>query len=62
MSYHRLLAARKVGGRMREAGSLIDHRGPLVPWLEPLDVREHSAWLGHLETARSQRDALRRAA
>lgn len=62
MSYHRLLAARKVGGRFRETGSLIDHRGPPVPWLEPLDVREHGAWLSHFETERSQRDALRTAA
>lgn len=46
MSYHRLLERRAIEGRMRESGSLIDYRGPPVAHLEPLEVRQHSAWIG----------------
>ena len=45
MSFHRLLEAGIVSGKRREAGALIDYRGPPVPDLEPLDVPEHNAWL-----------------
>ena len=54
MSYHRLLERRFIDGRLREAGSLIDYRGPLAPWLEPLDVRAHGAWLDALRTGAFQ--------
>jgi hypothetical protein len=52
MSYHRLLETKIVDDRFREGGALIDYRGPSVPHFEPLDVREHGAWLeamGHSE-------------
>ena len=45
MSYHRLLERRIVEGRLREPGALIDYKGPPAHYFEPLDVREHSAWL-----------------
>jgi len=45
MSFHRLLETGIVGGRLRERGALIDYRGAPVPYLEPLDVAEHNAWL-----------------
>lgn len=45
MSYHRLLERRIVEGRLREPGALIDYKGPPAYYFEPLDAREHSAWL-----------------
>jgi hypothetical protein len=45
MSYHRLVEAFRFCGRMRPAGTIIDYSGPMIPELEPLDVKEHSAWI-----------------
>jgi hypothetical protein len=59
MSFHRLLEAGIVGGRLRERGSLIDYRGAPVPYLEPLDVAEHNAWLAAMRARRAGPDALR---
>jgi hypothetical protein len=45
MSYHRLTEAREIDGRLRPAGTILDHQGAPVAFLEPLDVAEHTAWL-----------------
>lgn len=45
MSFHRLTQTGIIRGRLRERGSLIDYRGAPVPYLEPLDVAGHNAWL-----------------
>ncbi|HTU10772.1 MAG TPA: hypothetical protein VMG08_07705 [Allosphingosinicella sp.] len=62
MSYHRLLERTIVDGRFREAGALIDHRGPPAAHFEPLDVREHGLWLRATRSARPARDERRAAA
>lgn len=62
MSFHRLLDAGVIGGRLRETGALIDYRGAPVPYLEPLDVAEHNAWLAAMQAREEAHDELRAAA
>ena len=62
MSYHRLLETKIVDDRFREAGALIDYRGPPVPHFEPLDVRDHGAWLGAMHHMNPLYDEARAAA
>jgi len=45
MRFHRLLDEREIGGRVRQAGSLIDYRGPPVGHLEPLEIGAHDEWI-----------------
>ena len=61
MSYHRLLEAREIDGRVRLAGALLDYGGAPVPCLEPLGVAQHSVWLRAL-AAQRQFEAIARAA
>ena len=62
MRYHRLLETKIVNDRFREAGALIDYRGPPVPHFEPLDVREHGVWLGAMRYMNPPQDEARAAA
>lgn len=62
MSYHRLLETKIVDDRFREAGALIDYRGPPVSHFEPLDVREHGAWLETMRPRKPLHDGARAAA
>lgn len=50
MSFHRLLETRVIRGRLREADSLIDYRGPFVPWFEPMEAPAQSAWIAAMRT------------